>query len=138
MRKPILAALFCGAALAAMAPAASALPLTGPQLAARINNGEFRGYTLTSRGFENQIWHFLPDGRVRAVADARKTIFRREDYHQQWQDIGAWRVEGDRVCIAFQGLNQNLNGCYAVDAGQSKHVRLVGPYVWEGTLEAYE
>ena len=138
MRKPLLVALFAGAALAAMVPAASALPLSGPQLAARIYNGEFRGYSLTSRGFENQIWHFLPDGRVRAVADARKAIRLRDDYYQQWQDIGAWRVEGDRVCVAFQGPNQNLNGCYAVDAGPRKQVRLIGPYVWDGTLEAYE
>ena len=138
MRNPILVALFAGAALLAMAPAASAFPLTGPQLAQRIHNGEFRGYTRTSRGFENQIWHFLPDGRVRAVADARKTVFRREDYHQEWQDIGGWRVEGDRVCVAFQGPNRNLNGCYAVNAGPRKQVRLVGPYVWDGTLESYE
>lgn len=138
MRKPILAAVFAGTALAAMAPAASALPLTGPLLAARVYNGEFRGYTLTSRGFENQIWHFLPDGRVRAVADAQKLVSRRENYRQEWQDIGAWRVEGDRVCVAFQGLNRNLNGCYSVNSGPRKHVRLVGPYVWDGTLEAYE
>jgi hypothetical protein len=138
MRKPILVALFCGAALAAMASVASASPLSGPQLAARIHNAEFRGSTLTPRGFENQIWHFLPDGRVRAVADSRKAVYPDDDYHLEWQDIGAWRVEADRVCVAFQGLNQNLNGCYAVDAGPRKQVRLVGPYVWDGTLEAYE
>lgn len=138
MRISIFVALYWGAALAAVAPSAHALPLSGPQLAARVYNGEFRGSTLTSRGFENQIWHFLPDGRVRAVADSRKAVYPDEDYHLEWQDIGAWRVEGDRVCVAFQGLNQNLNGCYVVDAGAYKQVRLIGPYVWNGTLETYE
>ncbi|HEY7611285.1 MAG TPA: hypothetical protein VIF14_18810 [Alphaproteobacteria bacterium] len=137
MRKSAFMAFLTGAALALPA-AAQALPLAGPQLVQSIRNGEFRGYTRTSRGFENQIWHFLPDGRIRAVAESRKTVWPTQDYRQEWQDIGAWRIEGDRVCVAFQGLNRNLNGCYAVDVRQGKHIRLVGPYVWEGTLEGYE
>ncbi|MGH7006634.1 MAG: hypothetical protein ACREIP_22025 [Alphaproteobacteria bacterium] len=122
---------------AGIAAPANALPLAGPHLAARIVNAEFRGYTNTGRGFENQIWHFLPDGRIRAVADSQR-LLRRELYRQEWQDIGAWRLEANRVCVAFEGPNRNLNGCYAVDARSRKQVRLVGPYVWEGTLESYE
>lgn len=137
MCKTAFIALLAGAALI-LPEAAQALPLAGPQLLQSIRNGEFRGYTRTNRGFENQIWHFLPDGRIRAVAESRKMVWPGHDYRQEWQDIGAWRVEGDRVCVAFQGPNQNLNGCYLVDARQGKHIRLVGPYVWEGTLEAYE
>jgi hypothetical protein len=137
MLKSLPIAVLAGAA--AMLPAASqALPLAGPQLVQRIDNGEFRGYTQTSRGFENQIWHFLPDGRIRAVADSRRMTWPSRDEYLQWQDVGAWRVEGDRVCVSFAGLNRNLAGCYVVDSGPGKAVRLVGPYVWQGTLERYE
>ena len=137
MRRTALVALIAAAA-AALPVAAAALPLAGSQLLQRIHNGEFRGYTRTYRGFENQIWHFLPDGRIRAVADAR--ILRRHfgDEHLEWQDAGAWRIEGSSICVTFIGPNRNLAGCYTVDAGPGKQVRLVGPYLWEGTLEAYE
>lgn len=139
----IVPTLFAGASLtaatwAAVAPAADAAPLFGPQLAARVVNGEFRGYTHTRRGFENQIWHFLPDGRIRAVAESSRIVPLHGHDHQQWQDVGAWRLESDRVCVSFQGLNLDINGCYAIDAGPGRNVRLVGgPYSWQGTLEAY-
>ncbi len=132
-----LAATAVALVLAIAAPAVAA-PLLGPQLAARIGNAEFRGYATTSRGFENQIWHFLPDGRVRAVAESRKLVAKRDDYRQEWQDIGAWRLTGTQVCVDFQGPNRNLNGCYGVEAGPRNQARLVGPVVWQGTLEAYE
>jgi hypothetical protein len=136
MLKSASIVLFAGAT--ALAPAAAeALPLGGPALVQRVMNAEFRGYTRTSRGFENQIWHFLPDGRIRAVGDARTLRWGRED-HLEWQDIGSWRVEGDRLCVGFRGVNQNLAGCYAIDVGFGKNIRLVGPYLWEGTLERYE
>src|SRR5262245_61167651 len=98
MRKTALIAL-CAATMLA-AGAAHAFPIGGVQLAQRVHNGEFRGYTRTIRGFENQIWHFRPDGYVRAVADAR--VLRRpgmEDY-LEWQDIGTWRVTGTQVCVS--------------------------------------
>ena len=135
MRKSALVALL--AATVALPATAGAFPLAGPQLVQRINNGEFRGYTRTNRGFENQIWHFLPDGRIRAVADARVLRWGREE-NLQWQDAGAWRVEGASICVSFVGPNRNLDGCYAVDAGPGKQVRLTGPYSWQGTLEASE
>jgi len=137
MRKSALIAL-AAAAISALPAAVSAFPLGGPQLSQRIVNGEFRGYSRTNRGLENQIWHFLPDGRIRAVADARTLRWGgREDY-LQWQDAGSWRVAGGQVCVAFQGPNRTLDGCYVVDAGDGKQVRLVGPYVWQGTLEAFD
>lgn len=135
--KTVLLAAIAAASAAAVSTA-SAMPLTGPQLSQRIVNAEFRGYTNTMRGFENHIWHFLPDGRVRAVADSQRMAPRRENYRQEWQDIGAWRIEGDRVCVTFQGPNQGVSGCYAVEAGWRRNVRMVGPVVWQGTLEAYE
>jgi hypothetical protein len=135
MRKSALIALIATAI--ALPAVAEAFPLGGPALTQRIQNGEFRGYTRTNRGLENQIWHFLPDGRIRAVADARVLRWGREDY-QQWQDAGAWRVDGAHICVAFQGPNRTLDGCYAVDAGPGKQVRLVGPYTWQGTLEAHD
>jgi hypothetical protein len=137
MRNTLPALLAAAAATALVLPPAAAAPLFGQQLAARIVNGEFRGYTHTQRGFENQIWHFLPDGRVRAVAESSRVIPLNGHLHQQWQDAGVWRVEGDRICVGFDGLNRNLNGCYAIDAGPGKQVRLAGPYMWQGTLEAY-
>jgi hypothetical protein len=140
MRRFAHLALAAGAiaATAAVPSAASAFPLGGPQLAQRIHNGEFRGYTRTNRGLENQIWHFLPDGRIRATADARTLRWGgREDY-LQWQDAGVWRVELGQICVAFQGPNRNLDGCYAVDAGPGKQVRFTGPYSWQGTLEPHD
>jgi hypothetical protein len=135
--KKTLAAVLAVASVAALAPVAGALPMQGQQLAARIANGEFRGYTTTVRGFENQIWHFQPDGRIRAVADSSRLVPYHGHVRQEWSDIGVWRLEGDRVCVGFQGQNQNLNGCYVVIAGPGKNVRLAGPFVWDGTLEAY-
>jgi hypothetical protein len=133
--RPIVLA---AASLAALPPALHAAPLFGAQLAQRIVNAEFRGYTHTRRGFENQIWHFLPDGRIRAVAESSRIISLHGHHHEQWQDIGAWRLAGDRLCVSFQGLNHDINGCYAIDAGPGKNVRLVGgPYSWQGTLEPY-
>jgi hypothetical protein len=114
---------------------AYALPIVGLQLTQRVSNSEFRGSTSTMRGFENQIWHFLPDGRVRAVAEARKIVWSDTEYRQEWRDDGAWRIVGDRVCVQFHGPNQDVAGCYTVDAREGIHVRLIGPYIWEGTLE---
>ncbi|MCW5772230.1 MAG: hypothetical protein KIT16_11385 [Rhodospirillaceae bacterium] len=138
--KKILAPAVLAVALAAGAAISPsyAAPIGGPLLMQRIANGEFRGYTRTLRGFENQIWRFLPDGRVHAIAEAQKMLFNSRNFRQEWQDFGSWRVEGDRVCVAFPGPNRDLNGCYAVDVRFGKHVRLVGPYVWEGTLEPRE
>jgi hypothetical protein len=137
MRKSAFIALLIGAASIVPA-AAQALPLAGPQLAQRVHNGEFRGYTRTIRGFENQIWRFLPGGRVHAVADSRKEVWPDHEDYREWQDVGGWRVEGDRVCVFFEGVNRNLNGCYAVEVRRGKNIRLIGPYVWEGTLEPHE
>jgi len=132
------ALILLAAAAAGLPAAAKALPLGGPELQQRIVNGEFRGYTRTNRGFENQIWHFLPDGRIRAVADAR--ILRKPgfDDYLEWQDAGQWHLTGSQVCVSFVGPNRNLDGCYAIDARGGKHVRLVGPYAWEGTLEPHD
>lgn len=139
MRKIASLALIAATA-AAVSPAAvaQAFPLGGPQLLQRIHNGEFRGYTRTSRGFENQIWHFRPDGYIRAVADARVLRWPSHDENLQWQDIGTWRLTAGQVCVSFQGPNRNLDGCYAVTAGPGKQVRLTGPYTWDGTLEPHE
>jgi hypothetical protein len=134
----ILSIILAAVPLAAGVTALNAAPLVGQQLGSRIVNGEFRGYARTQRGFENQIWHFLPDGRIRAVAESSRIISLHGHHQQQWQDIGAWRLEDDRICIGFQGINRDLDGCYVVDAGPGKQVRFAGPYVWQGTLETYE
>ena len=136
MRKAVLIALSAaGVAAASPAALAQAYPLGAAQLAQRVYNGEFRGYTRTFRGFENQIWSFRPDGSVRAVADSRIERWPDRDEHLEWQDSGTWRVTGDQVCVSFVGPNHNLDGCYTIVAGPGKQVRLLGPYTWEGTLE---
>lgn len=137
MRQTVSIALVAAAALVPAA-AAQAFPLGGPQLAQRVHNGEFRGYAHTSRGFENQIWHFRPDGYIRAVADARVLRRQNTDENLQWQDIGTWRIAAGQVCVSFQGPNRNLDGCYAVTAGPGKEVRLIGRYSWQGTLEPHD
>jgi hypothetical protein len=139
MRKSLTSVLF-GAAMAigAVPTVAGAAPLAGQMLAQRVFNAEFRGATRTSRGFENQIWQFLPGGRVHAVGDSRRQVWNGQDFHQEWQDDGTWHVAGDRLCVAFETVNHNLNACYIVDVRYGRHVRLVGPHVWEGTLEPRE
>ncbi len=138
--RPIASIALFAVAISAAAPAATAqaYPLGDAQLAQRVYNGEFRGYTRTIRGFENQIWYFRPDGYIRAVADSRVERWRNRDEHLEWQDSGTWRVAGGQICVSFVGPNRNLDGCYAVVAGPGNQVRLLGPYTWDGTLEPHD
>lgn len=114
--------------------AAGAQPLAGSQIQARAAGGEFRGDTNSLRGFESHIWRLAPDGRATAVAVAKRGSSAVNSQIIEFGDSGAWRVEGDRLCVTWAGPNSRFNGCYAIDAQQGDHVRMVGPSNWEGTL----
>ena len=44
-------------------------------------------------------------------------------------------IQGNTLCVDWAGDNRRFSGCYAVEAQQGNHVRLVGPARWEGTLD---
>ena len=118
----------------ANAGAARAEPLSAAQLQATAPGGEFRGFTATGRGFENHIWRFAPDGRVTAIANVKRSLGN-SVVNQDFGDSGTWRLEGDRLCVEWQGLNRPYSGCYSVDGSPgTSQVRLTGPATWQGTL----
>jgi len=126
--------LLVAALIAAAVPAgAGAEPLSGPGIAARA--GEFRGDTLSFRGFESHIWRLLPGGEARAVVSLRRGYSALNAINVEFGDSGSWRIEGDALCVQWTGPNARFSGCYAVEARRGNHVRLVGPARWEGTLD---
>ncbi len=118
---------------AAVPAAAGAEPLSGGEIAARA--GEFRGDTLSFRGFESHIWRLLPGGEARAVVSLKRGYSAFTAVSVEFGDSGSWRIEGNTLCVQWGGPNARFSGCYAVDARQGNHVRLVGPARWEGTLD---
>ena len=126
--------LLAAALIASAVPgAAGAEPLSGAEIAARA--GEFRGDTLSFRGFESHIWRLLPGGEARAAASLKRGYSAFTSESVEFGDSGTWRIEGNTLCVQWAGPNARFSGCYAVDAQQGIHVRLVGPARWEGTLE---
>ena len=123
----------CAVAFAPFA-GARAEPLAGAQIYARAAGGEFRGDTRTLRGFESHIWRLNPDGQARSVAVVKRAISAFGSAPVEFSDVGMWRIEGNFLCVQWQGENVRFNGCYAVDLQQGDHVRLIGPSNWEGTL----
>lgn len=130
------AALLVAAALLTALPLASvsAAPLTGAEIQAQSAGGEFRGYGATRRGpLEDIIWRLAPDGSVVSISQVRRRSIQTSEF-VEYRDAGAWRVEGNRLCVQFQSVHSDLSGCYGVDAIGGSHVRLVGPIQLEGTL----
>jgi len=129
--------LFGAATLAALIPlaAAQAEPVRGGEIAARTAGGEFRGYGATQRApLEDVIWRFRPDGRVSSISQLRRRFPQSNSQFEEYTDTGSWRVEGDRLCVAFESAHRGFSGCYAVDGIGGSHVRLAGPLQLEGTL----
>jgi hypothetical protein len=122
------------AAILVPIPLAFAAPLMGPALSASIAGAEFRGYSSSYKGFENHIWRFLPDGRVTAVYNIR---FDLAPFQNQvdGSGSGSWAIEGDRLCIRWEVGMRRPGGCYSIDVQRGYYVRLVGPEIWEGTLQ---
>lgn len=123
------------AVVAAMATAvtANAQPLSGSILQGRTAGAEFRGHVRTGRGGEDHIWRFRPDGTAAGIATVRRSVGY-GTYQYEIGDAGRWRIDGDRLCVDWPGLNRAFSGCYAVTAQGGDHVRLAGPAPWEGTL----
>lgn len=122
-------------ALAALglASAAVAEPLAGAQILARA--GEFRGDTHSGRGLESHIWRLAPNGQARAIVTLKRGLSALNGVTIETGDTGTWSVQGNTLCVEWQGDNRRFSGCYAVEARQGNHVRLVGPAQWEGTLD---
>jgi hypothetical protein len=131
-------AMFVGAALLAAAIpilAAQAEPIRGGEIVARSTGGEFRGYGTTQRGpLEDVIWRLRPDGRVSSISQLRRRYPQSNSQFEEFTDTGTWRVEGDRLCVAFDSAHRGFSGCYAVEGFGGDHVRLAGPVHLEGTL----
>jgi hypothetical protein len=126
--------IFAAAALAAalpLAPAAAA-PMGGEEIRARSTGGEFRGFGNVRR-FEDFIWRLRPDGTLTSISLIRRGG-RDSGEFIEYRDTGAWRVEGNRLCVQFASVHGFLSGCYSVDGTGGDHVRLVGPANLEGTL----
>ena len=131
------ATVFGAAALAALLGmgGAQAEPIRGGEIAARSTGGEFRGYGATQRGpLEDVIWRLRPDGRVSSISQLRRRYPQSNSQFEEYTDTGTWRVEGDRLCVAFESIHRGFSGCYAVDGIGGDHVRLAGPVQLEGTL----
>lgn len=135
MSKLALAAALLAVALAG-APfnVARAAPMPGGEILARSAGGEFRGFGRTPRNpIEDMIWRLRADGSAESVSVVRRRT-PLGGLSEEYRDIGAWRVEGDRLCVRFETVHHYLSGCYAVDGIGGDHVRLIGPVQLEGTL----
>jgi hypothetical protein len=128
-----LAASAFALAVLGLAGAAHAEPLAGAQILARA--GEFRGDTHSGRGFESHIWRFATNGQARAIVTVKRGLSALNGFTYETGDAGTWTVQGNTLCVDWQGENRRFSGCYAVEARQGNHVRLVGPAQWEGTLD---
>jgi hypothetical protein len=132
-RSAAVTAAFALAAAAGAAGPAAAAPLAGPVLAQAIAGAEHRGAFSTLRGFVNVIWRFQPGGQVTAVYTLDRSAGLM-GYREQGSDVGAWTVQGDRICVAFR-QQIDWNGCYVVDVGPGNRARFVGPVTSDGTLD---
>jgi hypothetical protein len=132
MSKLSLAALLALPLIAA-AGAAVAVPLSGAEIQARA--GEFRGDTHSLRGVESHIWRLSPGGHARAIVTIKRGLSAFTGHTIETGDSGTWSIQGNTLCVDWQGENRRFSGCYSVEAQQGNHVRLVGPARWEGTLD---
>lgn len=132
MSKPRLLALAVLAAIG-VPGVASAASLSGSEIQMRA--GEFRGDTHSTRGVESHIWKLAPGGQARAVVTIKRGLSALNAVTVETGDTGTWSIEGNTLCVAWAGDNSRFSGCYAVEAQQGNHVRLVGPARWEGTLD---
>ncbi|MGH7003908.1 MAG: hypothetical protein ACREIP_08175 [Alphaproteobacteria bacterium] len=114
--------------------AVRASPLAAGELQARTGGGEFRGYGSTRRSpLEDVIWRFRTDGTVMSVSQIRRKYGFSSQF-EEYSDAGRWRIEGDRLCVEFDGSHRDFSGCYAVDGSAGDQVRLAGPVHLQGTL----
>ena len=122
--------------LAAAAPA-GAEPMPSAQIAALTAGDEFeyRGFAMTRAGFENHIWRFSRDGRVRSESAMSRLAVGAMGEQFGLRAVGTWRRRGDEICVTWEPGARRFDGCYTVLAGKGRMVHLTGPQFFEGTLE---
>jgi hypothetical protein len=139
MLRPVFISALLAAACASPAAAAGDI-LAAPQLAARVNGGEFefRGRAGVGSGayLENHIWRFSADAKVTDVGTIGR-LWYFGGYNEQPlpASSGTWRLAGSQICIEWQPNNQRFNGCYDVLNMSGGQVSLVGPQILSGTMQ---
>lgn len=129
-------AVAVAATILAAATSAGAEPMPSAQIAALTAGDafEFRGFARTPAGFENHIWRFSPDGRVRSESAMSRLAVGAMGEQFGLRAAGTWRRQGDRICLAWEPGARRFDGCYSVLIGQGRMVHLTGPQFFEGTL----
>jgi hypothetical protein len=111
------------------ADAQTARPLEPPRPAIT----EFRGFTFTW-GLEDHIWRLGSDGRATMIYTLRRGLSERNGSMEEGGDTGTWSRQNGQLCVTWQ-QRRDISGCYTVVPMFGIHVRLVGRYVFEGTIE---
>ena len=130
MRRNSVTKLLLAASVAATVPlgAAQAEPLQSAELTALVGKSgfEFRGHQTMCK--------FAPDGKV--TADDNVYRGTQGAMGETWgmKSTGTWRVEGNQLCIQWQGAGSAQ--CYTVTKTAGRMVVLSGPRTLEGTLDA--
>lgn len=134
--RTLAAVALAGLALAA-APADGAAPpvlLAQAAFPAAGQAFEFRGYGTGRQGYQDNIWKFSADGRVRGTSSERRGGGQ-GGYSLELSDTGTWRVTNGQLCIDWANAFRRASGCYAIVRAQGFHVQLNGPQAFTGTLE---
>jgi hypothetical protein len=115
-----------------LTPAASSAvaPMPRAQIAERMAGGQFEFRSRT------QVWLFTPDGRVKANYTVSRMSIGGIGETFGLRASGAWRRDGDRLCIQWQQGSPGASGCYRLLTGKGAVIYLTGPQLFEGTLEA--
>lgn len=120
---------------------AGGVRLDAPLLAARVDGGafEFRGMTSIGSGtyLENHVWRFSSDGELTGVGTIGR-IWGHGGYGDQALPAanGAWKAEGNQICIEWNASYGRFNGCYNVLAMTDGRFALVGPQILNGTMKS--
>ena len=125
------------ACVAALAVSAAAEPMPVAQIAELADGGdfEFRGFTRSQMGFEDHIWRFSRDGRVRGEFALHRGIASAMGVQFGLRSTGIWHRSGDRICIEWAADTRRFDGCYGVLTGRGRMVHLTGPQFLAGTFD---
>jgi hypothetical protein len=132
MRRKLALSLLLAAGTALSVPLAAraqAQQFTDLASVAGSGNFEFRG--------RQTMWKFTRDGRVSAD-DSRTPALVLGGSSEQFgmKRSGTWRRVGDQLCITWGGSGAQAEECYTVAPGKGRMVKLIGPRIIEGTLDA--
>lgn len=132
----IVSTAFAVVASCIAAAPASAERMASTQIASLTldDRFEFRGFTRTLVGFEDHIWQFSPDGRVRSESAMHRGNASGMGVQFGIRYAGTWRRQGDAICVEWEASARRFDGCYGLLAGKARMVHFVGPQFIEGTL----